>query len=93
MRVGIVGTGAVGSACAIALVMRGTVREVVLVDRTRERARRSRLISAMALRCRHRSTSGNNPAYGVALSLPAIVGRAGRPPPTSARHCNSTPTH
>ena len=39
MRVGIVGTGAVGSACALALVMRGTVREVVLVDRTRERAR------------------------------------------------------
>jgi len=39
MRVGIVGTGAVGSACALALVMRGTVREVVLVNRTRERAR------------------------------------------------------
>jgi shikimate 5-dehydrogenase len=39
MRVGIVGTGAVGSACALALVMRGAVREVVLVDRTRERAR------------------------------------------------------
>jgi len=39
MRVGIIGTGAVGAACALALVMRGAAREVVLVDRTRERAR------------------------------------------------------
>jgi shikimate 5-dehydrogenase len=31
--------GAVGSACALALDMRGAAREVVLVDRTRERAR------------------------------------------------------
>jgi L-lactate dehydrogenase len=39
MRVGIVGAGKVGSACALALVMRGAAREIVLVDRTRERAR------------------------------------------------------
>ena len=39
MRVGIIGAGAVGSACALALVMRGAAREVGLVDRTRERAR------------------------------------------------------
>ena len=39
MRVGIIGAGAVGSACALALVMRGAAREVVLVDRTRERAK------------------------------------------------------
>lgn len=39
MKVGIVGVGAVGSACALALVMRGAAREIVLVDRTRERAR------------------------------------------------------
>jgi len=39
MRVGIIGAGAVGAACALALVMRGAAREVVLVDRTRERAR------------------------------------------------------
>src|SRR5947209_3080045 len=39
MRVGIIGTGAVGSACALALVMRGAAREIVLIDRTRERAR------------------------------------------------------
>jgi L-lactate dehydrogenase len=39
MKVGIIGAGAVGSACALALVMRGVARDVVLVDRTRERAR------------------------------------------------------
>src|SRR5260370_6593669 len=39
MRVGILGAGAVGSACALALVMRGAAREIVLVERTRERAR------------------------------------------------------
>jgi L-lactate dehydrogenase len=37
MRVGIIGVGAVGSACALALVRRGAAREVVLVDRTCER--------------------------------------------------------
>ncbi len=39
MKIGIVGAGAVGSACLMALVMRGAAREIVLVDRTRERAR------------------------------------------------------
>jgi len=39
MRIGIVGTGAVGCACANAVVMRGSAREVVLVDRTPARAR------------------------------------------------------
>jgi len=39
MKVGIVGTGAVGSACALALVLGGAAREIVLVDRTRERAK------------------------------------------------------
>jgi len=39
VKVGIIGAGAVGSACALALVMRGAAREVMLVDRTRERAR------------------------------------------------------
>ena len=39
MKVGIVGTGAVGSACALALVMRGCAREIILVDRTRARAK------------------------------------------------------
>jgi L-lactate dehydrogenase len=39
MKVGIVGTGAVGSACALALTMRGCADKIVLVDRTRKRAK------------------------------------------------------
>jgi L-lactate dehydrogenase len=39
MKVGIVGAGRVGSACALALVTRGSAREIVIVDRTRGRAR------------------------------------------------------
>jgi L-lactate dehydrogenase len=38
MKVGIVGAGQVGRACALALVGRGCVRYTVLVDRTRSRA-------------------------------------------------------
>ena len=39
MKVGIIGAGAVGSACAMALMQRGSTREIVLVDRTAARAR------------------------------------------------------
>ncbi len=39
MKVGIVGAGAVGSACAMALILRGCVREVVLLDKLQERAK------------------------------------------------------
>src|SRR5438270_5092004 len=39
MKVGVIGAGRVGSACALALMMRGVAREVVLVDRTRARAK------------------------------------------------------
>jgi L-lactate dehydrogenase len=39
MKVGVIGAGAVGSACAFSLVLRGTAREIVLVDRIRERAK------------------------------------------------------
>src|SRR3954465_8938016 len=38
MKVGVVGVGAVGQACAFALLLRGSAREVVLVDRSAERA-------------------------------------------------------
>jgi L-lactate dehydrogenase len=38
MKVGIIGVGAVGSACAMALMQRGSAREIVLVDKTRARA-------------------------------------------------------
>jgi L-lactate dehydrogenase len=37
-KVGVVGAGRVGQACAFALLMRGSAREIVLVDRVRERA-------------------------------------------------------
>jgi L-lactate dehydrogenase len=37
-KIGIVGVGAVGCACALACVARGSAREIVLVDRTRKRA-------------------------------------------------------
>jgi L-lactate dehydrogenase len=37
-KAGVVGVGAVGQACAFALVLRGSCREIVLVDRTAARA-------------------------------------------------------
>jgi L-lactate dehydrogenase len=37
-KIGIIGVGAVGCACALACVSRGTARDIVLVDRTRRRA-------------------------------------------------------
>jgi L-lactate dehydrogenase len=39
MKVAIVGAGQVGSACFLAMVMRGSAREVVLVNRDRKRAK------------------------------------------------------
>jgi len=38
MKIGIVGTGNVGSACAMAAVIRGSAREIVLVNRERKTA-------------------------------------------------------
>ena len=39
MKVGIVGAGAVGTACLFAMALRGSAREIVLVNRNYERAR------------------------------------------------------
>ena len=39
MKVGVVGVGRVGAACALSLVTRGSAREVVLVDLNRARAK------------------------------------------------------
>jgi L-lactate dehydrogenase len=39
MKIGIIGAGAVGTACALAVVMRGCASELVLLDRDRKRAR------------------------------------------------------
>src|SRR5215813_2110679 len=57
MKVGVVGAGAVGSACLMSLVLRGSAREIVIVDRTRKRA----LAVATDLR------------YGAALSPPVDI--------------------
>src|SRR6266404_7520222 len=39
MRIGVIGGGAVGTACAFAVVMRGCAKELLLLDRDRKRAR------------------------------------------------------
>jgi L-lactate dehydrogenase len=39
MKIGIVGAGKVGSACALTAVVRGSARNIVIVDRTRKRAK------------------------------------------------------
>ena len=39
MKVGIVGAGRAGNACALSLVTRGSAREIVIIDRTRARAK------------------------------------------------------
>jgi L-lactate dehydrogenase len=39
MKIGVIGAGAVGAACVFALAVRRVAREIVLVDRTRPRAR------------------------------------------------------
>jgi L-lactate dehydrogenase len=39
MKIGMVGAGKVGSACALAAVVRGSARSIVMVDRTRKRAK------------------------------------------------------
>jgi len=38
MKVGIIGAGAVGSACLLSLMMRGCAREIVVINRNRKRA-------------------------------------------------------
>ena len=39
MKIGIIGAGRVGCACALAAVVRGSARAIVIVDRTRKRAK------------------------------------------------------
>ena len=39
MKIGIVGGGAVGSACLLSLVMRGVAHEIVVVDKNQARAK------------------------------------------------------
>jgi len=39
MKIGVIGAGAVGSACLMSLVLRGTAREIVVLDKDRKRAK------------------------------------------------------
>jgi len=39
MKVGVIGAGAVGSACLLSMVVRGSAREIVVLNRTRKRAK------------------------------------------------------
>jgi L-lactate dehydrogenase len=39
MKIGVIGAGAVGAACLLATVMRGSAREIVVVNRDRKRAK------------------------------------------------------
>ena len=39
MKIGIIGAGRVGCACALAAVTRGSARNIVILDRTRKRAK------------------------------------------------------
>jgi L-lactate dehydrogenase len=39
MKIGIIGAGAVGAACAMATIMRGCASELILVNRGRARAK------------------------------------------------------
>jgi L-lactate dehydrogenase len=39
MKIGVIGAGAVGAACAMAIIMRGFASELVLVNRSRDRAK------------------------------------------------------
>jgi malate/lactate dehydrogenase len=38
MKIGVIGAGAVGSACLLSIVMHGAAREIVVVNRDRKRA-------------------------------------------------------
>jgi L-lactate dehydrogenase len=38
MKVGVIGAGAVGSVCLLSLILRGSAREIVVLDRTRRKA-------------------------------------------------------
>ena len=39
MKVGVIGAGGVGAACLMALTLRNSAREIVIVDRTEARAK------------------------------------------------------
>jgi len=80
-KVGVVGVGAVGQACAFALVLRGSAREIALVDRTAERA------TAVATDMRYGALlytgQATDPNTGPLIALMAIAVLRPRIPPAS----------
>ena len=49
MKIGVIGAGAVGSACLLSSILRGIAREIVVVDRDRKRARA--VVTDLQVRC------------------------------------------
>jgi len=76
MKLGVVGTGSVGCAIALAAVSRGSAREIVLVNRTRKTA------EAVATDIRY----GSVPARDVAVSPPAGAKKVDLGSPNSPDH-------
>jgi malate/lactate dehydrogenase len=58
MKIGVVGAEAVGSASLLSVVMRGTAREIVVVNRDRKRATAVGPTSNTAHRCHPSSIEG-----------------------------------
>jgi L-lactate dehydrogenase len=54
MKVGIIGAGAVGAACAMATIVRDCASELVLVNRSRDRAKGMATDMAYGAPCRQR---------------------------------------
>jgi len=57
MKIGIVGAGNVGYACAMAATIRGSAREIVLINRTRKRAEAMSLQGGVVRASHHRRSS------------------------------------
>ena len=54
MKIGVIGAGAVGSACLLSSVLRGVAREIVVVNRERKRAKAALLTAAIYAGTTHR---------------------------------------
>ena len=87
MKIGVIGAGAVGSACLLSSILRGIAREIVVVNREREREGHSQfgigMVSARIAEIVLRDERGvipigsYNPKYGVTLSMPSVLGQTG----------------
>jgi shikimate 5-dehydrogenase len=85
-NVGVMGAGAVGRACVLSMLQRGSCREIVLVNRTRERA----------------AGVATDMGYGRPLSVPVahtdgedamVIGEHGTSPGEAPAGARSAPHH